>query len=735
MKVKLFIRMVALVLTVALTVGFIPSCDSDDDYDDYENNGNNNQEERIPYHENYVFNDMTPTASLGYKAYPYTNKNSSPIIMGGNKYHGGFTIDYMNTTAYDGGYATFDVSHLEGKTLSFLLGCTEIQSNKYDNYSIIVIYLDDTQAVDTVVFTRKTPQRITLDLTGASTIKFEIYEGSSYCHIGVAELTAWDGDPVETGPAIADDVTSLQLVKDILPFAYANSVSFRSNREITGEQVTDSYGGDELSVLKDIDDEDVYVGGKPYNEAALSQMSASLIGDQKEFFCFNAEEQFQYLSFKVGCKDEENMKTGSSWIAVYADDKLVCEEQVFSDRLPNSYTVRINGCNTIRFEIIYEEGGQHTVAVYDAFVGKTEADVSDKGTNSGVSNLGDACRLIYNIKPYAVASNIEDPLYEGVSKYHTFSMAGRKYNEGVALKANANWVSGNSGAHICFDLEGQFKYLTFVAGILDKTETVVNDKLNIYLDGELSRTIDLHALDLPNEYTVELKNCRELKIELVGFDAMIRPTYGVANMIVYRDEVAENTLFEEPTYDYPDKMTLLENITPYLYNYGFGEMGDKDYYYVYTGSKQHGFKIGEELKHEGFMLQTSVHADLVGDAGQSAILMSAMTSSMILGGFMLLAADTVYESSFAAFDLHGQFKKVTFTVACQDIQELFDQPQTETLKIGNNEKIFAEFEIGSRMEPQTFTVDVENTDQLMFWLQCGDGTSSRYAIYDVVVEK
>ncbi len=725
MKKRIFIRITALVLTVALTVGFIPSCGPSND---------DSGENAIPYHEKYVFNSMNPTESNRYTARPYLDLSSYPIIMGGNYYHGGFILDYTEGP-YEGGFATFDVSHLEGKKLSFVLGSTEFQLNDYDRYSIVNVYADNKQVVDTAVFARKAPERFIIDLTGVSTLRFQIYEGR--CYVGVAEITAWDTEPVATGPAIADNVNKLQLVKDILPFSMSNAVTLRSKREVTSEQITNTYGNSEETIaLRKISNDDVTVGGKSYNEAVITSMTAVLMGDDKEFFCFNTEGMFEYLSFMLGCENVKNQKEGTSWISVYADDKLVAEENVVSTELPRRVTVKINKCSTLRFEV-ENSTSQHTPVIFDAFVGKSEADVTAGGSSSGVSGLGDACRLINSIAPYAVASNIEDPLYDGVTKHRTFSMAGRKYYEGIALRANASWVAGNSGAHICFNLDGQFKYLTFVAGLLDKTETVVNDKLNIYLDGVLSRTIDLYALDLPREYTVELKNCRELKIELVGFDAMIRPTYGVANMVVYRDEVVENTIFEEPAYNYPDKMTLLENITPYLYNYGYGDMGDEDYYYVYTGSKQHGFYIGEELKHEGFLLQTSVHMDITGDAGQSAMMMVAMTGigALALGGMMLLAADTVYESSFAAFDMGGQFKKVTFTVACQDRQEFMDQPQTETLKIGSSEKIFAEFEIGSRMEPKTYTVDIENTDQLMFWLQCGDGTSSRYAIYDVVVEK
>ncbi len=732
MKTKPYIRLTTLLLVLSLLLINLASCGFLFPPEPEE------PAEEIPYHENYVFNDKEPTDSYAYEAYPYENADSMPIIMGGQYYHGGFVVSYTQGP-YIPGYVTFDVSELEGKKLSFVLGATEKDYNFEETHTITQVLINGEVVIDTVVWPRKAPERYTLDLTGAETLTFralEDYDGEAY--IGVAELTAWDGEPQTTGPAISQDTQKLQLVRDILPFSMTTEGVLKLNTErvLTREERDGTYSGRHTRAFWHFVNEPLSVAGKEQLEAINISSSAALAGESERFVCFNLEEQFSYLGFTVGCADVENSKAGSSWLEVWADDERVHEMLVESDRLPQTVSLEIKSCRTLRIRVIHEEGGAHNVAIYNAFVGKTTDDVGSGGDINNIKDLPDVCKLISNIRPYAVASSAdENPVLDGKTQFITFSMAGRKYNEGIMLLSQANWLYGNSGAHACFNLEGEFKYLTFKAGIIDKTPTVRDDALKIYLDGELVRTIELKCLDMPQTYEIELNNCRELKIELVGNEAMVRPAYGIAEMVVYRHEIVENELFPEPEMNFPDEMKLVENIQPYLYNFGPGDMWDEDYRYVYDGSIQHGFLLGEEWHHEGFLLKTSVHADLYGEGAQSAFAMAAICS-MWMGGLCLLAGETVYESSFAAFDVHGEFTTVTFTVACQDRQEV--GTPSNILKIGSNDKLFAEIEVDRDMEPQTYTVAIENTEQLVFWLNSDPetedlGGSSRYAIYDVIV--
>ena len=164
---------------------------------------------------------------------------------------------------------------------------------------------------------------------------------------------------------------------------------------------------------------------------------------------------------------------------------------------------------------------------------------------------------------------------------------------------------------------------------------------------------------------------------------------------------------------------------------------------VFDGStKQEYFTINGEKKYAGFLLQTSVHMDLIGVFGGTNAA-DALIAEMIVpfvmpgiaGGAALLAADVAAENSFAMFDLQGQFKKVTFTVADTGRVQQAGMSTTDKLLIGTDDTVVKEITVTKGMEPTTYTVEIENTEQLVFWLACDDGTSSEFAIYDIVVEK
>ncbi len=741
MKLKTFIRSIAMLLMLALLVGNFAGCGL------FFGNDDETEEPEIPYLENYLINKLKPTEKNYYEEYTYTDRNSKAMYMGGYPYHGGFILSPQTLIEEKNScYAVFDISEYEGKTLTFVMGsaCRNGYMDKY--YAIVSVQLDGEQVVDEVVYSYSTAKRYTFDLTGKKELKFLIREGCNSVYI--AELMIWDGEPAVTGHTPDTSKNKVQLIKDLLPYLW-HQTDYALYTETVIEEGSEKFNNI-AGYMTTYDAKHIFtyepavIAGKSHYEAFTAQMSMPLIGDDVTPFFFNAEGQYKYLTFSVGTLNVENKTPGSSWVSVYADGKRVHEELVSSDSLPKTYTVDIGNAEVVKFEFKYSEGGAHTVAVYDAYLGKSEGDLTVDGS-SDISSLPDVCKLISNIPPYLVASHVEEPLYDGSTKYRTFSMAGRKYNEGIALLASNSFLMGNTGAHICFNLEGEFKYLTFIAGILDKTQLVKDETLHIYLDGELSESIRLSCLSLPKEYTIDLKNCKELKMELAGSEMLVRPAFGLANMVVYRNEVTENDLFPETAPDYPDTMPLVENIRPYItyvsnHKSVDASLGNYTDQVVFDGStKQEYFTINGEKKYAGFLLQTSVHMDLIGvfggETAATALLAEILTPFVFVGGAALLACDVAAENSFAMFDLQGQFTKVTFTVADTGRVQLAGMSTTDKLLIGTNEKLMKEITVTKGMEPTTYTVEIDNTEQLVFWLACDDGTSSEFAIYDIVVEK
>ncbi len=743
MRKTKFVRLTSLILTFSTLLVTFAGCGMF--YKD-----TTPKEDPIPYLDNYLINQIKPKESNYYEQYNYIDSKSKAMYMGGYPYHGGFKLYTQDLIEEpNSSYAVFDVSGYQGKTLSFVMGSACHNGHEDNNYyALVSVQLDGTQVVDELISAHSVPKRYTFDLTGKSELKFLIREGCN--DVYVAEFTVWDGEPTVTGHIPDTSKNKVQLIKDLLPYLWMfattdNAIYTEKNVKDDPERYAMAVGTmSNYYADSAFKYEAAKIGGKSYYEVFTSKMSMPISGDDISTYHFNTEKTYKYLSFSLGALHEANSSPGSSWVSVFADGERVFEETVSSDTLPKSYTVDIKNASMIEFEIKYGEGGVHSVAVFDAYLGKTESDVVNS-SSTDIDSLPNACKLISSIPPYLVASAYEDPLFDGSTLHKTFSMAGKKYNEGVALYSEASWLLGNRGSHICFNLEGKFKFLTFKAGILDKSTCVVDDKLNIYLDGVLAATFELHAMDIPQKFTVDLNYCKELKIELVGRDAMVRPSYGLAEMAVYKDEIGSANPFPKPENNYPDKMPLIENIRPYMTYVSSAKFADDQINHTHTqvvfdgSTKQEYFEVNGEKMYSGVLLSTSVHLDLVGVGGgvDATDIFATMMAAGIVGSFLgILAADVIYESSFSAFDVEGKFSKVTFTVAPIDNQGYLTGQDNETeLLIGSNDELYGTVTVTNDMKPTTYTINIKNPEQLVFYLKCGEGTSPYYAIYDITVEK
>ncbi len=685
------------------------------------------EEPSIPHLENYL--NIEPTDEMLCDVYHYETADATPIYMGGHAYHGGFTL-------YDDGgegdaFVTFDISEYSGKILSFLMGSNQQNGFQEDGVWLVSVTLDGEQVIEARIQADSLPEHYTLDLTGKKELKFSIVRcENAEARLAVAEMTVWDSAAeVMSGLYVAEAGTQAQLIKDIFPYLYTNGSS--ESVQIYTEREAPEYVSDfNASTL--IQGTSVSVGGKSHTDAFSQYCYMPVTGTMKRGCYFNVEGFYNHLTFSVGGKDSnENAKSGTSWLTVYADGKSVHEELVESDALPKTYTVDITGCKVLKFEFQYESGADHYLTVFDAVVAKTESDLPSSGGTSA-ADLPDVCKLVSNIAPYTVASNLPKSVFDGSSQYETFTLVGRKYNEGIVLYANVGFLSGNSGAHTCFNLEGAFKNLTFTVGLLDKTPQIADETLNIYLDGELAESIPLRAMELPQKHTVALNNCNELKLELSGASENARPAYGLAEMVVYKGDVTENNLFPADETEYPDKMSLIENIKPYMTYVSYADEGE--FQTVFDGStKKEYFEIDGEKIYSGLILCTSVHLDLTGLGNDGTVFGNLMFNALANDFMMMLASGVVHENSFSAFDLHGEFSKVKFTVACKETA-VGKEAETKLL-IGTDGKAAETILLTPDMEPTTYTVDIANAEQLLFFLQCGESGSAYYAIYDIVVEK
>ena len=226
--------------------------------------------------------------------------------------------------------------------------------------------------------------------------------------------------------------------------------------------------------------------------------------------------------------------------------------------------------------------------------------------------------------------------------------------------------------------------------------------------------------------------------------------------MLYRGEPVENDLFVHPRPECPPEIDLIDLGAPYIHY--VSPMKGKDIFYDGSTMRNY-FDLNGQRITKGFLLETSVHFSLdhgvlsgtdgaaAGAIGSTAVGAAFVSGGIAVGGsvigsslagvaafLMLAAGGEALENSLAAFNTYGEYNTLTFTVACLDPAWSADSYK-ETMLIGADGKVVAEFALYETMEPQTITVPIDGCEQLMFWLANTDNWSGQFLFYDLKLSK
>ncbi len=688
----------------------------------------------------YLVNTYKPVDSFCYEAYPYNSPSSKKISMsGGLQWYGGFTISHALST-YDPGYAVFE---LGGKyeTLLFVMGHLTTNtgaggSGIDTNPGSITVYADGVKVLDKKVYPYGIPERMSLNINGVNRLEFRLVAG--WTPTGFAEATLWKAGetPRETGNPITSKPQIIEIGKDLKPY-FKNYII--------------KVIGDDCKAIK--------INGQTYNSGLSTSMPMAMEGNSWGSAYFNVRGQYSKLSFIAGPQDGE--KTGRGWLTVKADEKIIWEHEMDNDDVAQQVTLDISGCQMLSFHSEQAmgnlNGGFVNIKAYPAgetvpAAGTVEAPIDPK-----LKTLPNVCKLISNIPPYAIASNVDKQIYDGRSDYITFSMGGTRFSEGFILYSRSSFLSSNPLSYTVFDLGHEFDYLSFTAGYLGKSEAMTNNWLRIYADDEMVFETELIATAPNKHFIVPLKKCRKLRFENQGSGQLSVGAFGVADLVLYRGEPVPNNLFEHPKPECPHNVDLLDLGMPYIHYMG---LSTREEVLLDGSTRKNYWDVAGMRINKGFMLQTSTHFSLdfgplsggsdnaaagaVGAvAAGSAFIPAgvavggAVVGSTLIGAAALLAlaaGGEAVENSCAAFNAYGEYNSLTFTVACYKPFSVTDS-RTETLWIGVNGNVAAEMTVYETMQPQTVTIPIEGCHQLMFWLCNTKGTSGRYVFYDIKLTK
>lgn len=124
--------------------------------------------------------------------------------------------------------------------------------------------------------------------------------------------------------------------------------------------------------------------------------------------------------------------------------------------------------------------------------------ISEKSVKT--SNTG---YLLDLIKPY------QKPYWFIDYNNTLFTMGGIDYTHGFTTMGYGSYNVGNE---TYFNLQGDYTELTFVSGICDNSNNFFDAVVYIYEDGKLVLSYDIDKNELPKKYTVNVKDCMQLRI-------------------------------------------------------------------------------------------------------------------------------------------------------------------------------------------------------------------------------
>ncbi len=758
---KKFIKLTALLLCIAMLTSTLAGCG-------LFGGGNNEPEDEFnpPYLDNYYVNKHDPVCVEGaMEVYKY-EKDSEALWMGGHAYHGGLALRPTQT-----GDENVQVDlPLEGlyENISFVIGgdwgeITEIVDENgnvtYPNSSsqyacspptligqakeikVGIQFWTDDKMVEEILFSNyQVPVRYTYNVSGAQKFTIKTVAGARELagsgSIPVLELTVWEDEAHETGhvPEPAGS-TPVQLIKDLKPYLIPSTSGAVYYPNVTPSSEGRSY---------------INMSGIRYENVIATYVSMGLIENDNEEIYFNLEGKYNYLTFTAGVADRTTTYSeGTAWLTVYADGKIIYEELYSSHDLQKKLTLNVTGCHQLVFAWLGDEGnmeyGNSTgnfFGIGDAYVTTTEAALNTIKYSS--RDLPDRpVKMMSELGTFGVVSNMQDDaVFDGSTQFHTFSMGGVKYNEGIMLYAS-NSMLDTKPASASFNLDGKYNTISFIAGHVSNSDVYKNDTLEIYADGALIKTVEVDCTMLPQKYIVEVNGCRHLEFVSgkVTNNSLYRPVLGIANLVAYPDGYAETDLFSERNpQDYGASCDLIESFGFYDVHSGgrmdsdIGAVDVEDGYYDGSTQKNY-FMIGDRKVYSGVLLRTSVHLSFDTDMADALIAFNIVGCSILA----LAAAGEAHESAFALANIKDSgYTSVTFTVAMQKERTATGGEDETILKIGADDECVKEITLSKDMEPTTYTVELgEDCERLLFFLECTleDDASHTYAIYDIKLNK
>lgn len=690
---------------------------------------------------------VKPTDSKRYEPYPIKGNKSMKIAA--YDYSNGFVLSTglsgLIKADDPGGHVVFPLNGAYSK-LSFVMGPggKDSPSGASEGSNVIVTVRGDGETLlDEVVWSHDAPREWVLDVTGVNELRFDVLRGQTTLAFAVAKLYKANQNVTPTRTHL-DNILSgkVQLVEQLWPYFIRGGGGINPIcKTHTQSSVTNV--------------NDISINRVTYRSGIQFIASQAFSGNTNEWAYFWLQKKYDKLSFIVGPRDNQS-SNATGWITVKGDGKILYEKLVSQSDLAEQVVLDIKGVNQLSFHSIDQESdfvGSITFGVVDIYAYPPGSkDVPEPGvvnaSKDRISHLPDVCKLCSTIKPFSVRgiSSYDNTYFDGASQHYTFSMGGDKFSEGFVLTTGKKIFDDNINSYLAFDIAEEYDYVSFTAGCLTNHRVLDEDRLQVYADDQLIFDSVVHPL-MPNMHIVlPINKCRVLKFAKPGTGKDKQTWIGVGDVAVYRGQAAVGNLFKHSRPEMPETADLIDLTKgPYFHYVGryLSSLTNFDFNDCFKngGSQKEYFQMKDGSKiYKGIMLETNIPLGFEGDGINDLIEGMFCPIGVFVGTTFLVNGGK--QSSCAAFNVFKEYETCTFTVANKSVyvdefDKMFGDKKADPveLKVYADNRLVGDLMVSDYMQPTTFTVPINKSEQLMFWLECGEYRSGQYVIYDMTLDK
>ena len=374
----------------------------------------------------------------------------------------------------------------------------------------------------------------------------------------------------------------------------------------------------------------------------------------------------------------------------WVDDKMV-EEVLFSNyQVPVRYTFNVSGAQKFTFKQVAAE--PLTIPVLEITVWEGEAQPTGHITQPAVK---EPVQLIKDLLPYQIPStsgalyypNI-DPTYEG---RNYINMSGIRY-ENVMVTYVSQGLMTDDEEDIYFNLEGKYNFLTFTAGVADRTTNHSDGSawLTVYADGKIIHEEVYSSHELQKQVMVDVTGCHQLKFAWLTHEGNLAYGDGTGNFFGIADAYVATTkeALEAITYtsrDLPNRpVKMVSELGAFAISSSVEEA-------VFDGSTQFStFSMGGVKYNEGLIMRS--------------------TNSMLQTS-----------PANASFNLDGKYDTISFIAGHISNSNVYENDQIEIYADG---VLIKTIDMKFHMIPQQHIVNVSGCKHLEFV----SGKLSNYAL-------